>query len=211
MATRVVPPRIFKNLRYKTTTTKTLNSSHPSAAAAVTSTVDLTPPPPPPSSHPLSSLDLNNAERLFSAVPTSTLVRSTAVLHATAVGPMVDVGIWAMKSKLFQMGIMKDAVMAVTKKTFYEHFCAGEDTVAAGRSIRTVNNAGLRGMLVYGVEDAHDNESCDRNFDGFLHTVDVSRSLPPNSVSFFIFFISLFNFYNDRINYNLRFFQRRDR
>ncbi|XP_004507254.1 proline dehydrogenase 2, mitochondrial-like [Cicer arietinum] len=186
MATRVVPPRIFKNLRYKTTTTKTLNSSHPSAAAAVTSTVDLTPPPPPPSSHPLSSLDLNNAERLFSAVPTSTLVRSTAVLHATAVGPMVDVGIWAMKSKLFQMGIMKDAVMAVTKKTFYEHFCAGEDTVAAGRSIRTVNNAGLRGMLVYGVEDAHDNESCDRNFDGFLHTVDVSRSLPPNSVSFVI-------------------------
>ncbi|GAU36094.1 hypothetical protein TSUD_277050 [Trifolium subterraneum] len=190
MATRVVPQKIIKNLRYKTTT-KPLNSSHPSAAAAVVSLLEkqpaITPPPPSPqpSSHQSASfLDLNDAERLFSAVPTSTLLRSSAVLHATAIGPVVDVGIWAMQSKLLQMGIMKDAVMAVTKRTFYEHFCAGEDAVAAGRSIRSVNEAGLRGMLVYGVEDAHDNEGCNRNLNGFLHTVDVSKSLPPSSVSF---------------------------
>ncbi|KAK2366122.1 proline dehydrogenase 2, mitochondrial [Trifolium repens] len=190
MATRVVPQKIIKNLRYKTTTNP-LNSSHPSAAATIDSLLEkqppTTPPPPPPSSQQSASfLDLNDAEKLFSAVPTSTLLRSSAILHATAIGPVVDVGIWAMQSKLLQMGIMKDAVMAVTKRTFYEHFCAGEDAVAAGRSIRSVNEAGLRGMLVYGVEDAHDNEGCDRNLNGFLHTVDVSKSLPPSSVSFVI-------------------------
>lgn len=188
MATRVVPQKIIKNLRFKTTT-KPLNSSHPSATAAVASLLEREqpsppPPPPQPSHQQPSYLDLNDAERLFSAVPTSTLIRSSAVLHATAIGPVVDVGIWAMQSKLLQTGILKDAVMAVTKRTFYEHFCAGEDAIAAGKSIRSVNEAGLRGMLVYGVEDAHDNDGCDRNLKGFLHTVDVSKSLPPSSVSF---------------------------
>ncbi|RHN50342.1 putative proline dehydrogenase [Medicago truncatula] len=186
MATRVVPQKIIKNLRFKTTT-KPLNSSHPSATAAVASLLEREQPSPPQPSHQQPSyLDLNDGERLFSAVPTSTLIRSSAVLHATAIGPVVDVGIWAMQSKLLQTGILKDAVMAVTKRTFYEHFCAGEDAITAGKSIRSVNEAGLRGMLVFGVEDAHENDGCDRNLKGFLHTVDVSKSLPPSSVSFVI-------------------------
>lgn len=94
---------------------------------------------------------------------------------------------WIMKSKLMEKGVLKDLMMASIRKTFYENFCAGEDAAAAGRSIRWLNDVGLRGMLVYGVEDAHDNEGCDRNLKGFLHTVHVSRSLPPNSVSFFTF------------------------
>ncbi|CAI8594185.1 unnamed protein product [Vicia faba] len=189
MATRVVPQKIVKNLPFKATA-KPLNSFQPSTAAVTGAVLEKQPlpatttTPSPPQT--LSSLDLNNAEKLFSTVPTSTLIRSSAVLHATAVGPMVDVGIWALQSRLLQKGIMKDAVMAVTKKTFFEHFCAGEDVVAAGRSIRSVNDAGLRGMLVYGVEDAHDNDGCDRNLNGFLHTVDVGKSLPPSSVSFVI-------------------------
>lgn len=188
MATRAVPQKIVKNLRFKATT-KPLNSSHPSTAAVAGAVLEkqqpsTTPPPPPSPSLTLPSIDLNNAEKLFSTVSTSTLVRSSAVLHATAIGPMVDVGIWALQSRLLQKGIMKDAVMAVTKKTFFEHFCAGEDADAAERSIRLVSDAGLRGMLVYGVEDAHDNDGCDRNLNGFLHCVDVSKSLPPSSVSF---------------------------
>lgn len=191
MATRVIPQRILKNLRYNTTT-KQLNSAHTSltpagAGAGETVTPPTTLPPstaavtPPPA----ATLDLDDAERLFSMVPTSTLIRSTAVLHATAVGPVVDLGMWTMKSRLFQKGLPRDALMALTRRTFYEHFCAGEDAAAAGRSIRSLNEAGLRGMLVYGVEDAHDNAGCDRNHNGFLHTVDVSRSLPFSSVSFF--------------------------
>ncbi|KAK7266684.1 hypothetical protein RIF29_19334 [Crotalaria pallida] len=204
MATRVIPPRILKNIKYNTATatatatatTKPLNSAHPSilssTAVALPSLYEKADHQKPPSSSPVTTaaksslLNLDDAEKLFSSVSTSKLLRSSAVLHATAMGPMVDFGMWIMKSRLMQTGVMKDFVMAAIKKTFFENFCAGEDAADAGRSIRWLNEVGLRGMLVYGVEDAHDNEGCDRNLKGFLHTVDVSRSLPLNSVSFVI-------------------------
>jgi hypothetical protein len=77
---------------------------------------------------------------------------------------------------------LRDLALSATRATFFDHFCAGEDAVTAGKSIAGLNDAGLRGMLVYGVEDAHDNDACDRNLKAFLHTIDVSRSLPPSSV-----------------------------
>ncbi|XP_061359017.1 proline dehydrogenase 2, mitochondrial-like [Gastrolobium bilobum] len=192
MATRVILPRILKNIRYNTTA-KQLNSPHlpsrsPTAAAAVvTPSLIEKPPSSAAVATPSSSLNFEDAEKLFSSVPTSKLLRSSAVLHAIAVGPMVDLGMWVMKSNLVQReGVSKDVVTATIRKTFYEHFCAGEDAAAAGRSIRSLNETGLRGMLAYGVEDAHDNDGCDRNLNAFIHTVDVCRSLPPSSVSFVI-------------------------
>ncbi|RDX95024.1 Proline dehydrogenase 2, mitochondrial, partial [Mucuna pruriens] len=182
MATRVISPRILKNLRYNTTT-KPLNSAQPSLSQPIA--------PPsffdnPQSSTAAEVLSLDDGERLFRPVGTGRLLRSSAVLYATAVGPMVDLGMWVMKSKAFQSGLTKDLLMATVRETFYAHFCAGEDAAAAGRSVRSLKDDGLRGMLVYGVEDAHDNDSCDRNLHGFLHTVDIAKSLPPSSVSFVI-------------------------
>ncbi|XP_027358818.1 proline dehydrogenase 2, mitochondrial-like [Abrus precatorius] len=187
MATRVIPPRILKKVRYNTTT-KPLNYDQPTLTTVIAPPSIFEKPPSSAVDHAPSSaaLNLEDPARLFSSVSTARLLRSSAVLHATAVGPMVDLGMWVMKSKLFQTGVLKDLVMSTTRKTFYEHFCAGEDAADAGRSIRALNDAGLRGMLVYGVEDAHDNDGCDRNLKGFLHTVDVSKSLPLNSVSFVI-------------------------
>ncbi|XP_061362084.1 proline dehydrogenase 2, mitochondrial-like [Gastrolobium bilobum] len=190
MATRVIPPRILRNLRYNTAT-KPLTSPHPSLSPTLSLPGLVDPKPPssaailPPAADP-SSLNLHDVERLFSHVPTANLLRSTAVLHATALEPMVDLGMWIMRSKLMEMDGLKDLVLAAIRHTFYDNFCAGEDAATAGKSIRSLNDAGLRGMLVYGVEDAHDNLGCDRNLKGFLHTVDVSRSLPPSSVSFVI-------------------------
>ncbi|KAK7273216.1 hypothetical protein RIF29_14265 [Crotalaria pallida] len=191
MATRVIPPRILRNLRYNTAT-KPLNSGHPSlspaAALSPPSLLDQKPPSSsvlPPAAD-LSALNFHDVEKLFSYIPTSKLVRSSAVLHATGIEPMVDLGMWVMRSKLMEMEGLRDVINAAIRGTFYDQFCAGEDAVTAGKSIGSLNNAGLRGMLVYGVEDAHDNEGCDRNQKGFLHTVDVSRSLPPSSVSFVI-------------------------
>ncbi|RDX95023.1 Proline dehydrogenase 2, mitochondrial, partial [Mucuna pruriens] len=181
MATRVIPRRIFKNFRYNTAT-KPFNCVHPSLSPAIVPPLIFEKPPSPA----VEVLSLDDSERLFGSVSTSRLLRSSAVLHATAVGPMVDLGMWVMKSKMFQSGVMRDLVLATARETFYAHFCAGEDATAAGRSIRALNNAGLRGMLVYGVEDANDNDGCDRNLRGFLHTVDVSKSLPRSSVSFVI-------------------------
>lgn len=90
---------------------------------------------------------------------------------------------WVMKSKLMEVDAVKNMILGIVRRSFFEHFCAGEDAATAAKSIKGLTDAGLRGMLVYGVEDAHDNEACDRNLNGFLHTVDVSRSLPPSSVS----------------------------
>ncbi|XP_020210060.1 proline dehydrogenase 2, mitochondrial [Cajanus cajan] len=187
MATRVIPPRILRNVSYNTST-KPLNSTHTSLLPT------LSPPPspevPPPTSAvlPPAADDLNfqDLRKLFSHVPTSTLLRSTAVLHATAVDPLVDFGTWLMRSNLMHVNGLRDIFLASIRHTFYHHFCAGEDAPTAASSIRALNHTGLRGMLVYGVEDALDNEACDRNLRGFLRTVDVSRSLPPSSVSFVI-------------------------
>ncbi|KAK7295584.1 hypothetical protein RJT34_18494 [Clitoria ternatea] len=187
MATRVIPPRILKNLRYNTATKPLLSSAaHPPLSPA------LSPPcVPPPSSavlRPAAAADLNfnDVAKLFSFVPTSKLLRSTAVLHATALEPMVDFGTWLMRSNLMHVDGLRHLILAAIRHSFYDTFCAGEDASTAGKSIRSLNEAGLRGMLVYGVEDALDNDACDRNLRGFLHTVDVCRSLPPSSVSFVI-------------------------
>ncbi|TKY64986.1 Proline dehydrogenase 2 [Spatholobus suberectus] len=185
MATRVIPPRILRNLRYNTAT-KPLNSAHPPLSPALSPS---SPPPclPPPVLRPAADdLNFRDVEKLFASVPTAGLLRSSAVLHATALEPMVDLGTWLMRSNLMHVHGLRDLLFAAIRGTFYDHFCAGEDAPTAAASIRTLNHAGLRGMLVYGVEDAHDNDACDRNLKGFLHTVDVSRSLPPSSVSFVI-------------------------
>lgn len=139
--------------------------------------------------------DVNN--RLFESVPTAKLIRSAANLHMVAMEPMVDLGMWMMKSKLMTTPVVKDLILGFIRSTFYEHFCAGVDAVGTGKSIRALNEAGLRGMLVYALEYASDNESCDRNLQGFLDTVESTKSLPRSSVSnqlkssdfFFFFFV----------------------
>ncbi|XP_020203497.1 proline dehydrogenase 2, mitochondrial-like [Cajanus cajan] len=194
MATRVIPPRILKNLRYNT---RALDSSHSSIPSSIAPSLVIEKPSSATTAPPSTATELNmeDSEQLFRSVSTRQLLRSSAVLHATAVGPMVDLGMWVMKSRVFERGVLKDMVMAATRETLYANFCAGEDAAAAGRSIGALNGGGLRGMLAYGVEDAHDNEGCDRNLEAFLHTVDVSKSLPPSSVSFVILMpsVTIFN------------------
>jgi proline dehydrogenase len=130
--------------------------------------------------------DVYNTEKLFSSIPTTRLLRASANLHVAAIEPVVDLGMWVMKSKLMETELVKNVVMETIRHTFYEHFCAGEDTAAAGKTILKLREAGLRGMLVYALEYAADNESCDRNLDGFLQTVESTKSLPPSSASFII-------------------------
>ncbi|KAB2613736.1 proline dehydrogenase 1 [Pyrus ussuriensis x Pyrus communis] len=132
----------------------------------------------------LSSFD--DADKLFASVSTSRLLRAALNLHMVAVEPMVDVGMWVMRSRLMQTPLIKDVILGLIRSTIYDHFCAGEDAVAAGKSVMELNEAGLRGMLVYSLEYAGDNEACDRNLQGFLDTAESTKSLPPSSVSFII-------------------------
>ncbi|XP_031393997.1 proline dehydrogenase 2, mitochondrial-like [Punica granatum] len=136
---------------------------------------------------PSPPIDLSDPGRLFASVPTTRLIHSVANLHAAAVDPLVDLGIKVMTSRLVTgTGPARDIVIGAVKRTFYKHFCGGEDTVEAAETVRQLNEAGLRGMLDYAVEDAEDNPSCDQNLEAFLQTVASTKTLPQGCVSFVI-------------------------
>lgn len=118
---------------------------------------------------------------------TTKLLRSSINLHAAAIEPMVDLGMWAMNSKMMNMVVLREVMLGVVRRTFFEHFCAGETPAEAGKkAVELWESGSLRGMLNYALEYANDNESCDRNFECFLQTVEATKSLPRSSVSFVI-------------------------
>lgn len=103
-----------------------------------------------------------------------------------AMEPVVDLGMWVMNSKLMETEVFRKIVMGGVKHTFFEHFCAGETEKEVAQSMRRINKAGMRGMLVYAVEHTSDNAGCDENMQGFLRTIKLTKSLPPSSVGFVI-------------------------
>ncbi|XP_043725359.1 proline dehydrogenase 2, mitochondrial-like [Telopea speciosissima] len=133
---------------------------------------------------PTSLLNLEDDEKLFSSLSSFQLMRSSLNLHLAAFDPIVDLGIWVMKSRLLKSNIGNKLVLKVVKHSLYEHFCAGENLEEASRTLQKLWDDGLRGILDYGLEDAIDNQSCDRNLVEFLKTVDSIKLLPPSSVSF---------------------------
>ncbi|KAK6928006.1 Proline dehydrogenase domain [Dillenia turbinata] len=133
-----------------------------------------------------SILDLYDTRKLFSSVSTGKLIRSSINLHVTAIEPVVDFGTWVMQSKLIETFAVREIVLETIRHTFFEHFCGGETVEEAKRNIEKLSDAGLRGMMVYGLEDADDNESCDKNLEMFLQTAEATKTLPPSSMSFVI-------------------------
>lgn len=123
---------------------------------------------------------------MFSSVTTGKLLRSAANLNLAALEPVVDLGMWVMRSRVMQVGILREIVLGTIKHTSYEHFVAGADTVEAGRTVKRLWESGLRGMLDYGLEHAVDNGSCDKNAQEFIETVESTQLLPPSSVSFVV-------------------------
>ncbi|KAI8541836.1 hypothetical protein RHMOL_Rhmol08G0092600 [Rhododendron molle] len=171
MANRFVSPK-----KLLQTSLRPLNSAAPSSITPV-SPLNLDKKPTTPFSN--SIINLDDTKSLFSSHSTTKLIRSAINLHAAAVEPAVDLGTWVMNSKLMETGLLR----GVIRHTFFEHFCAGENPAEACRKVREIWDSGLRGMLNYALEHAGDNESCDRNLDGFLRTVEAAKSLPPSSVS----------------------------
>ncbi|KAE8672122.1 Proline dehydrogenase 1 [Hibiscus syriacus] len=131
-------------------------------------------------------VDLDDHRKLFSSVSTWKLLRSTVNLGLVANEMFVDFGMWVMNSRLVETGLVRDVILKTVKHTMFEHFCAGETTEEAGKCVRKMHEAGLRGMLSYAVEQTSNNDGCDRNLEGFIRSVDLSKSLPPSSVSFVI-------------------------
>ncbi|XP_057492354.1 proline dehydrogenase 2, mitochondrial-like [Actinidia eriantha] len=208
MAHRVLCSKILQSIRNSTTTTlyslRTSTTTLYSAAAPSSITVSplsphenpdpdpITPTPPssPTTKAATTILNLDDVKELFSSVPTPKLLRSAANLHVASIKPMVDLGMWVMNSKLMTTPVACDVVVGAIKHTFYEHFCAGRGPEEATRTAAKLWDSGMKGMLVYALEHAADNESCDRNLDAFLETVESTKSLATSSVSSIVVKIS---------------------
>ncbi|XP_059624590.1 proline dehydrogenase 2, mitochondrial-like [Cornus florida] len=190
MATRVVRPKLLHNLRYFV---KPLNSAPTSTATLPPLNFDRklvtnvsTLPSTTTTTSADSILNLDSAKELFSTVSSVKLVRSSITLDVVAMEQVVDLGMWVMNSRLMEVPVLRETILGTVKHTFFEHFCAGECPEEACRTVLKLRDAGLRGMLDYGLEHATDNETCDRNLDGFIQTIKSTKSLPHSSVSFVI-------------------------
>ncbi|CAI9109963.1 OLC1v1009911C1 [Oldenlandia corymbosa var. corymbosa] len=160
---------------------------HPEDPVTFTTDPISTTVPPPDYAHPGDQIiNFHDIKGLFSTVSTPKLFKSWATLQMTSIEPLVDVGLWVLSSRLVETPVIKQVILGAIKHTFYDHFCAGEDLEEAGRSITRLWEAGLRGMLDYGLEHATDNESCDRNMNEFIKTAEYTKSLPPSSASFVV-------------------------
>ncbi|WCJ25457.1 Proline dehydrogenase 1 mitochondrial [Euphorbia peplus] len=133
-------------------------------------------------------LDLNDHRKLFSTLPTKKLIHASFILQLAAMDPVVDLGIWIMKSKLMREsdGVIRHAILRMIRHTFYEHFVAGETPNEVKSYVQRVNESGLRGMLDFAVEFSTKNDGCDLNFLAFLDTIEAAKSYSPSSVSFVV-------------------------
>ncbi|CAM8997925.1 unnamed protein product [Rhodiola kirilowii] len=183
MANRLLIKTIQKPTVVSATGRRLNSATTPPLIAALTESHASASPPPSSSAILDFRTRTDDAPRIFSSVSTSKLIRSSLNLHLAAIEPMVDLGMWMMRSKLMEVPGIRDVVMEVVRHTFFEHFCAGESVEETGRCVEKLWRSGLRGMLCYGLENADDNDSCDRNFQAFLHTIRSASSLPPSSVS----------------------------
>ncbi|XP_077215356.1 methylenetetrahydrofolate reductase family protein [Tasmannia lanceolata] len=177
-------PKLLRNLRFLNSSSSSSSSSssisavHPLNLAEKQSEPSIT--------KPATSdlLNLGDSERLFSSIPTKQLLNSSLNLHMASFDPIVDIGIRLMRSNLMENKAFRGLMVSILKRTAYEHFCAGEGLEEAGRNLQRLWEEGLSGILDYGLEDAENNEDCDRNLEGFLKTVQMNSMLPPSSVSF---------------------------
>ncbi|KAI0513774.1 hypothetical protein KFK09_009804 [Dendrobium nobile] len=130
-------------------------------------------------------LNLDDTERLYASVPTGDLLSSLGMLYTMAMEPAVDLGMAVMRSPaVMERRVLREAVVGAVRRTVYRKFCAGEDAEEAERTLGRLWERGLRGIVNYGMEDADDGSTCDRNLAGFIKTVEMTAKMPPDSVSF---------------------------
>jgi proline dehydrogenase len=83
-----------------------------------------------------------------------------------------------------QSALFRVPVLQAVKYTAYSHFCAGENIAEASTTLKNMWKLGLRGIMDYGLEDATDSQSCDKNLTDFVNVVHQSAVLPSGSVGF---------------------------
>lgn len=186
MAIRFLQPKLLHNAR---SFTRPLSSASSSLTSVSPLNFAEKPNPTIEKHDPCSStLNIHDHQKLFRTISSAKLLRSWLNLNIAAVGPVVDLGLWVMNSRLMDIDISREIITGLVRHTFYEHFCAGESAAEAERCIEKINETGLRGMLFYSVEHTDDKNECDKNLRGFLQTAESAKSLDPSAVRFSFFF-----------------------
>jgi hypothetical protein len=124
----------------------------------------------------------NNGEELCAKMTSKELLKSLLNLQLVAYEPVVDLSMKILTSNSMKSPLFRAAVLPVLKRTAYSHFCAGENVEEASKTLARMWQLGLRGIMTYGLEDATDSESCDKNLEKFLQVVLQTSQLPPDSV-----------------------------
>uniref|UniRef100_A0A453N0W8 Proline dehydrogenase n=1 Tax=Aegilops tauschii subsp. strangulata TaxID=200361 RepID=A0A453N0W8_AEGTS len=109
--------------------------------------------PAPSSAQHQQVLEFEDTERLFTGEPSTALVRTLAALHLMSAGPLVDVGLAALRSPAVAAS---PVVQAAARATAYKHFCAGETADEAAARVQRLWRGGMGGILDYGIEDAEE-------------------------------------------------------
>ncbi|KAH9572963.1 hypothetical protein CY35_02G179900 [Sphagnum magellanicum] len=129
-------------------------------------------------------LQTSNGGLLYAGVTSKELLRTLCNLHLVGYEPVVDASIKVLTSPLMQSALFRVPLLQAVKYTAYSHFCAGENIAEASTTLKNMWKLGLRGILDYGLEDATDSQSCDKNLADFVNVVHQSAVLPSGSVSF---------------------------
>lgn len=128
-------------------------------------------------------LQTQSGEVLYAGLTSRELLKTLINLQLVAYEPAVDLTVKVLTSRLMDSVLFQTPVLAVLKNTAYSHFCAGEDVEEASKTLRRMWERGLRGIITYGLEDATDNDSCDKNLESFMKVVQQTSHLPQGSVS----------------------------
>jgi hypothetical protein len=129
-------------------------------------------------------LQTSNGGLLYAGVTSKELLRTLCNLHLVGYEPVVDASIKVLTSPLMQSALFRVPVLQAVKYTAYSHFCAGENIAEASTTLKNMWKLGLRGIMDYGLEDATDSQSCDKNLADFVNVVHQSAVLPSGSVGF---------------------------
>ncbi|CAI5521749.1 unnamed protein product [Closterium sp. Naga37s-1] len=130
------------------------------------------------------SLDVENVRKLFQQLSTSEVANAVLNLEMAAREMVVDASSALLTSPVMRIPLVAGPVLWGVRKTAHKHFCAGETLEEAVATLDRMQQLGLKGILDFSVEDALDDETCDRNMEGFLRTIRMASQLSPPMVSF---------------------------
>lgn len=102
-------------------------------------------------------LDFDNAAAAYANHSNAAIIRSLAVFSLCSIQPLVK---WAdTVLRRMKMVLGKDFVNGIVKRTFFRHFCAGEDGEEIKPTLHELYENGIGGILDYAAEDDVESES----------------------------------------------------